>query len=180
MCRHWWKKSSSEDQNKIVWSSNNHARKNQNNFNRNRGPNREQFRQAVNRAKNRIVAKGNSFRRTEFIANPPPIATQNVPSKPKPLFGHLNAFTVNPLSHYRIPHHPLAVTVKAQPPKGAHSTKSNKSHAPSSTIESASICTPLSVNLSRTQIKNRNRRIANKRLRQQFQQLQQQKEHQAK
>lgn len=122
---------------------------------------RKNLQQTVQKIKNRELSKSFQTRSAVFIANPPSGAHKLPKPKIKPLFAHINPTVVNPLGNYHIPKKPVTVSVSAS--DSANRTKSvakSKIVAPVKSNE----CESKPVKLSRTQIKNRNRRLACKKL----------------
>lgn len=136
---------------------------------------REKLRQAVNRAKNRAAVKTKPARPINFIANPPAIAKKAISSKAKSVFSRIGAPITNQLAHYTIPKKPIANLAITKPPNTSRSVQI-KPRTLHPTVVNTPPIDPSLVHLSRTQIKNRNRRLANKKLRQQHQQLTQQQQ----
>lgn len=133
---------------------------------------RDKLRQVINRARDRAIVKTNLPRRTGFIASPPKTKAKSVPKQPRPprpLFAHVNPAVVNPFAHYRIPKHPIAITVNSK------SVVSNERvvHPPKVVPKPSAPADSLPTELTRTQIKNRKRRLEFKKLRLEQQQNQQ-------
>lgn len=122
----------------------------------NRKSNREKLRQAVKRVKER-AEKFVPPRQIEFIANPPVAAKPPNRSTKQPVFGRLGPSIAKPLANYHIPKKSVVVNTQIKP----HSTK------PKPNTESKAAVELSPAKLSRTQIKNRNRRLAFKRMREQ-------------
>lgn len=137
--------------------------------------NQKKLRVAIDKVKQR-AEKAVPVRSVQFIANPP-IDKHPIPRLPsQPVFNRLGPLSTNPLIPYHIPKICHASTKPTKlPPHSEKSTASKPPQQPKSVQPAKTASEPLHENLNRTQIKNRNRRLAVKRMRAQLKQLQQSK-----
>lgn len=129
---------------------------------------RDKLRVAVDKVKRSVKSVG-QVRSVQFIANPPPDKHPKPRAPSPPVFDRLGPATVNSFKNYHIPKKTHA---SIEPTKTSSHSDKVRSAKPAQQSKPASVSHGT---LSRTQIKNRNRRLAVKRMRAQLQQLQQSK-----
>lgn len=151
------------DKNKHHHKSHTHSRS-KNNHTKDSESSRKKLRKAIHKVK-KSIENSVPLRSVEFIANPPSTAQPPNQNKQKPVFVRLGPSVNKPLADYHIPKKPAAAANQAK--VQVHDSNNSTSSKPTTNSTSSTNTAP--VKLSRTQIKNRNRRLAFKRLREQQQ-----------